>query len=394
MKYKVLFVDDDAQVLERMKSQFEPFQDDFDYHFTSSGSEALAILAEEEFHVVVTDMIMPGMNGAELLAEVKRRHPRTVRMIQSAHSDRENAIRAVPVAHQFLPKPCHPGRLNELIQRSTQLRQLLAENELAGLVGSVGSLPSPPHIFTSLTQLLADPESSIVDVSHVVEQDPAMAAKVLQLVNSAFFGLGRHLSTIQDAVGFLGMKMIRNLTLSLQVFHSFGDSFPKGFDPEVERNHTLSVANMARNIIREEKVQDDAFLAGILHDIGKLLIATRRKEEFGEMIRESEANNTPLVIVEAKHWNVTHAQIGAYLLGIWGLPQTIVEAVAYHHFPERVQSSNFDLVGALWLSNQLIHEQTGDRLSTKDLEYLQQFKLVHALDEWRYMAEGSTEEKA
>lgn len=394
MKYTVLFVDDETRILERMKRQLEPFRDEFDYRFASSGSDALAMLAQGSYHVIVADMIMPGMNGAELLAEAKRRHPEVVRMILSAHAERENAMRAVPVAHQFLSKPCHPDRLNEVIRRSADLRLLLAENELAGIVGNVGSLPSPPAIFTSLTQTLADPDSSIRDVAGIVEQDPAMVAKVLQLVNSAFFGLGRHLNTIQDAVGFLGMKMIRNLTLSLKVFHSFGDDFPKGFDPEAERHHTLTVANLTRSIIREESVRDDAFLAGILHDIGKLLIATRRKEEFGEMIRESSETGVPLVVLEAKNWEITHAQIGAYLLGIWGIPLAIVEAVAHHHFPARVKSKDFDLVGALWLSNQLIHEQTGDRLSTKDLEYLQQYKLVHALDEWRYVAEGSVEETA
>lgn len=392
MTYQVLIVDDETSCLEHMKRQFEPLGSEIRFRFASSGSDALAALEEDSFHAVVADMIMPGMNGAELLREVKRRRPGVVRIVLSAHAERENAMRAVPVAHQFLAKPVSPERLGEVIRRSATLRVLLQDEELAELAGGAGSLPSPPHMFTALTKELADPETSVRRVAMIVEHDQAMAAKVLQLVNSAFFGLGRRMGSIREAVGYLGIKMIRSLALSLQVFHSFGKNFPAGFDPEKERNHSFKVASVARSIIREDAARDDAFLAGILHDIGKLLVATRRREEFADIIAESRETGVPVVVVEAKRWGATHAQIGAYLLGLWGIPLPIVEAVAHHHFPERVRSQDFDLVGSIWLSNQLIHEQSGDRLSTRDLEYLQQYKLVHALDEWRALVNGAAEE--
>jgi CheY-like chemotaxis protein len=206
---RVLFVDDEPRVLEQLQQMLESQNHHWDMAFAPGGEAALMLLDATPFDVVVSDIAMPGMDGAALMKIVCERYPATVRIVLSAPQEMEEALRAVPVAHQFLLKPCDPNMLRVAVERATSLSNILSNKLLANLVGSVKDLPVLPRTYQPLRQKLAEPEASIRDVVHIVEQDVAISAKILQLVNSAFFGLPREVSSVRTAVGFLGIAMLR-----------------------------------------------------------------------------------------------------------------------------------------------------------------------------------------
>ena len=316
---RVLFVDDQPRVLEQLQQMLESQKDQWDMAFAPGGEAALTLLDATPFDVVVSEIAMPGMDGAALLKIVCERNPAIVRIVLSAPQEMEEALRAVPVAHQFLLKPCDPNMLRVAVERATSLSNILSNKLLANLVGSVKDLPVLPRTYLALRQKLAEPEASIVDVVRIVEQDVAISAKILQLVNSAFFGLPREVSSVRTAVGFLGIDTLQNLVLSAGVFTIF-DQLARlpGFSCEELQAHSQLTTKIAGQIPASAHVRGVAVVAGLLHDVGKLVLATRAPAHFTRALEGAEAEGRPLYVVETELMGVSHAEVGAYLLGIWG----------------------------------------------------------------------------
>jgi HD-like signal output (HDOD) protein len=397
---RVLFVDDEPRVLEQLQQMLESQKDQWDMAFAPGGEAALMLLDATPFDVVVSDIAMPGMDGAALMKFVCERYPAIVRIVLSAPQEMEEALRAVPVAHQFLLKPCDPNMLRVAVERATSLSNILSNKLLANLVGSVKDLPVLPRTYLALRQKLAEPEASIRDVVHIVEQDVAISAKILQLVNSAFFGLPREVSSVRTAVGFLGIDTLQNLVLSAGVFTIF-DQLARlpGFSCEELQAHSQLIAKIAGQIPASAHVRGVAVVAGLLHDVGKLVLATRAPAHFTRALEGAEAEGRPLYVVETELMGVSHAEVGAYLLGIWGLPSPVVEAVAHHHHPERVPQDSLDAVGIVYISNILAH-QVADRASAGeslaqmeiDPEYLERLGVSEQFPSWQEMAKVSAGE--
>ncbi len=397
---RILFVDDEPRVLEQLRQTLESQKDQWDMAFAPSGNAALSLLDASPFEVVVSDLAMPGMDGAALMKIVCERYPAIVRIVLSAPQEMETALRAVPVAHRFLLKPCDPNMLRVAVERATSLSNILSNKLLANLVGSVKDLPVLPRTYMALRQKLAEPDAVIRDVVNIVEQDVAISAKVLQLVNSAFFGLAREVSSVKTAVGFLGIETLQNLVLSAGVFSIF-DQLAKlpGFSCEELQAHSQLTAKIAGQIPASAHVRGIAVVAGMLHDVGKLVLATRAAEHFKRALKGAETQGCPLHAVETELMGVSHAEVGAYLLGIWGLPSPVVEAVAHHHHPARVPQDSLDAVGIVYISNILAH-QVADRAplpeSSSQLEidpdYLDRIGVSEQFSSWQEMAKASVGE--
>jgi HD-like signal output (HDOD) protein len=393
---RVLFVDDEPRVLEQLQQMLESQKDQWDMAFAPGGTAALSLLDASPFDVVVSDIAMPGMDGAALMKIVCERYPAIVRIVLSAPQEMETALRAVPVAHQFLLKPCDPNMLRVAVERATSLSNILSNKLLANLVGSVKDLPVLPRTYMALRKKLAEPDASIKDVVHIVEQDVAISAKVLQLVNSAFFGLPREVSSVKTAVGFLGIDTLQNLVLSVGVFSIF-EQLTKlpGFSCEELQAHSQLAAKIAGQIPASAHVRGIAVVAGLLHDVGKLVLATRAPAHFKRALQGAEAEGRPLYAVETELMGVSHAEVGAYLLGIWGLPSPVVEAVAHHHHPERVPQDSLDAVGIVYISNILAH-QVADRAPLGespsqmeiDPDYLDRLGVSEQFPGWQEMAKA------
>jgi HD-like signal output (HDOD) protein len=360
---RVLFVDDEPKVLEGLQRMLRPQRHEWQMSFAEGPTAALEVLAREPFDVVVTDMRMPEMDGAALLEKVRELYPRTGRIVLSGYTEVGFAYRTVRVAHQFLLKPCDAESLRQAVARTCNLQDLLSSESLASVVGEIGELPSAPRLYMSLTQALANPKCSIERIAEIIEQDVGISAKVLQLVNSAFFGLSRDVKSIRQAVNYLGMIILQNLVASVEAFRAFqGSPRLKAFSIEEFESHAQLTARITRTFTMPKIQGEAAMAAAVLHDVGKLVLASRLPEHLEQAIRLSHEKKQPMHEIEAELYAVTHAEIGAYLLGLWGLPMSITEAVAYHHVPLNISHEKLSPVAVVYLSNILAHEIEGKDL--------------------------------
>ena len=385
-------MDDEPNVLEGLRRMLRPMRKEWEMAFTESGQGALDLMAQEPFDVIVSDMRMPDMDGAALLSEVMRRHPQTVRFVLSGQSEHETIFRSVGRTHQFLAKPCDAEVLKASVERALALRDVLTNESLRRFVSRIAALPSLPEAYTKLTTELQSPDASISTVGEIIETDVAMAAKVLQLVNSAFFGVRRHVSSVTQAVSLLGLDMIKSLVLMVGVFsRASAARLPAGFSLDALWRHSMAVGACCQAISKAEdagkEITSDACTAGLLHDSGILVLAANHTEVYGQILDVVRSKNLSLTKAEQAAFGCTHAQVGAYLLGIWGLPDSIVEAVAFHHYPSRCRARDFGPLTAVHAANVLEHEahgvDGGGLATTLDIDYLGQCGLEDRIVAWR-----------
>lgn len=326
----ILFVDDQSTILCGLERMLRPMRAEWRMTFVSNPSVALGVLAEDRVDVVVSDMRMPDLDGAAFLGQVRDKWPETVRIVLSGYADEGAALRSVPVAHRFLAKPCDPDVLLATVRDACELQDRLSRPDLRQLMGSLGSLPSSPESFTAISEALTQPDVHLRKVASIIARDPGCAAKLLQLVNSAFFGLAREVTRVDEAVAYLGLSRVRDVVLIAEVASMFHSSAP-GLERIAEEinDHSMAVAAIAKQLVRPA-CSHDAFIAGVLHDIGRLALAVTVPDQYGDLERRRRAGED-IVPLELQQFGATHADVGAYLLRLWGLPFSLVEAVARHH---------------------------------------------------------------
>jgi putative nucleotidyltransferase with HDIG domain len=350
---RILFVDDEVSVLNAMRRALHDMRGGWQMAFAGSGKGALEELAKEPADVLITDMRMPGMDGWQLLREVKQHHPQIVRLILSGHSDARSIMRTVGTAHQYLAKPCDSASLKAAISAAYLLRQVLNSDRLAHLVGRVGMLPSAPKAFQEILVCLQNPAASIADASKIIGGDVSMTANVLKLVNSAFFGARQTVTTAERAVAYLGLDTLGAVVIAHSTFKGALVSVIPGFSLDALWQHSLEVATTARTLALYEKLPqsraDEAFLAGMLHDVGKVVFATRAVP----MPDGSPASDEQAL----EQMDAHHAEVGAYLLGLWGFPNPIIEAVAFHHAPSQAGGEGLTLPRLIHIADRLVHQR-------------------------------------
>jgi HD-like signal output (HDOD) protein len=390
-KKRVLFVDDEANVLQGLQRMLRPLRDEWDIETAGSGPEALARMAQVGFDVIVSDMRMPGMDGAQLLTEVRQRFPQTIRIILSGQSDQESILRSVGPTHQYLSKPCSTEMLKATVGRACAVRDLLAQDTLRQLLSKIHNLPSLPSLYLEVMKELQSPDASIERVGKIIAKDPAMSAKILQLVNSAFFGFPTRITHPSRAVTILGLEKVKSLVLSIHVFSEFQAAQLPGFSLEILWEHSIKVANfsklIAKDVAAAPAMVDDCFSAGLLHDTGRLILAGNMAREYGQMLALVQQKKISQEEAEQEVFGATHAEVGAYLLGLWGLPHPIIEAVAFHHTPRECFNLEFSPLAAVHSADVLDHEMrhTGEEnyVSRADLLYLQTCSLADKFPGWR-----------
>jgi HD-like signal output (HDOD) protein len=387
---KILFVDDEPLVLQGLQRMLRPLRQDWEMEFVDSGAKALERMAQAPFDVVVSDMKMPGMNGAELLAEVMKRHPKTVRLILSGHADKELILKCVGSTHQYLAKPCDPEALKATVQRASSLENSLRSEKLKDIVSRMGHLPSIPSLYVEIVEGLRNPEVSLEEVGAIIAKDMAMSAQILRLVNSAFFGLRRQVSSATEAVTYIGLDTIRSLVLSINAFSQFDNVAFQRFSPQALWSHSLDTAALAKEIAQLEqadrKLVDEAFIAGLLHDTGKLVLASNYPEQYGQALDLMHTDRLEPSAAEQLIFGVTHADVGGYLLGLWGLPVPVVEVIALHHTPSASANKIFSPLTAVHAADALLQQQGKEdepALPQIDSRYLEELRLSDRLKVWR-----------
>jgi len=392
-KKRILFVDDEINIIDGLRRMLRKHRHEWDMVFVTSGNQALEQLHQTPFDVIVTDLTMPEMSGAELLKQVVEYHPDTARIVLSGHADENNTARAAQVAHRFLSKPSDAEQIKEAIAHACSMRRSIHNDRIRGVVASCDTLPSLPELYIEVTE--AAQTGDVKKIARVISHDMAMSAKILQLVNSSFFGIGRRVSSINQAVALLGLIRIKALILVEYVFRQF--HIPTNiemFSVHHLWHHSLEVAEAARLISKNENQQgdrpDQAFTAGLLHDIGKLVLATHFHEDFQTVLRIAHETQVPVYQIEMERLNVTHAEIGGYLLGLWALPARIVEAVTLHHTPNETAYSGLCALTAVHAANALLHQtKTGESMGNSepylpplDENYLRKTGLDHRVKSW------------
>jgi HD-like signal output (HDOD) protein len=353
---RIIFVDDEVRILEGLRRMLRPMRNQWEMAFAPGGQAALDVMASTPFDVIVSDMRMPGMDGAALLEQVREHYPEVIRIVLSGHTEMATALRVVPIAHQFLAKPCDAETLHLAIERACHIQALLTDGSIRSMVGALGDLPALPRTYAALNSALADPDSSLLKIAGIIEQDIGISAKILQLANSAFFGTSQPVANIQTAVGYLGLNALKCLVLSVEIFKVFKPRTQvPGFSLDAMQRHAQLTTHIVSRLPVPKHFMDVALVSCMLHDVGKLIQAWKLPERFAETIKKSAEDRVPLYRVEEGAHGFSHAEIGAYLLGIWGLPYPVVETVALHHSPNRVPRQGFDAIAAVYVANLLAH---------------------------------------
>ncbi|HEV7862542.1 MAG TPA: HDOD domain-containing protein [Acidimicrobiia bacterium] len=295
-----------------------PTDEDGNVWVCSSPAEALARLRSGAPCDVVVAAELPGMDGVNLLGRLRDEYPSVARIVVALPPAIAVGFRIADLAHQVLPAGSPPDVLRAALDRTLRLRDLLADERLRGLAGSVDGLPSLPRIYGDLTAALESPNCGAEEIAAVVCRDPALAAKILQLVNSSFFGLPRAVTSLPEAVAYLGVTTLRSLVLSTEAMSLFRPAArAAGLDVDALALRAVATATEAARRAAPGH-RSDAFTAGLLSDVGLLLLAAKAPE----LLQRDEGA-----------LGFTHGGAGAYLLGLWGLAPQVVEAVAFHHDP-------------------------------------------------------------
>lgn len=389
---RILFVDDESRILEGLQRMLRPCRKQWEMTFVNSGSEALATLAASSYDVIVSDMRMPGMDGAQLLKSVSERYPGMIRIVLSGQFEMEAVMRAVPVAHQFLTKPCDATKLREVIERSCEGDSIVADGATRRVIAAIGELPTLPSTYTALMDALGDPATSLDRVGAIVERDVGVAAKVLQLVNSAFFGVSHEVATVRTAVGYLGFEVLKQLVITVELFRTFDTQcHVAGFCADDVQRHCRCVAAIAARLPVARKHAAAISVAALLHDIGKLVLAVRLSGQFERALQASLEQNRPLYVIEEEMTGTSHAEIGAYLLAVWGLPRAVVDAVSRHHRPVMASAGDsMDLSLAIHIADTLEHDVKAKSTTAfswaENSECANAAEWMESLPEWRKIA--------
>jgi len=335
-------------------------------------------------------------DGAELLTCVAEQYPDTMRFILSGHSDEDAAKRSLSVAHQFLSKPCDGQVLTGQLTMSLRLKQQVHNPLITRTISRIETLPSLPKLYQKVQEISRSEQAGIREVAEIVSQDVGMSAKILQLVNSSFFSLAREVSGVHQAVSLLGMETLKSLVLTVGVFQDFvtsrslpGLSFHRLVD------HCAACGAVAKQIAHEETEDDQlaehALSAGLLHDLGKLILATKLPDLFADTLQTAHEDQRSICETELESDGFSHAEVGAYLLGLWRLPLPVVHAVAFHHAPDPSESETFSPTIAVYAANILVQEQnpgaSGNNVVPEfDDELVRHMGLDDRIDHWRELA--------
>lgn len=336
-KIDILFVDDHPEVLNGLKRMCRSMREQWQPSFALGGQQAIAMMQADHFDVLVTDMRMPVVGGLEVLRSALLLQPEMVRIVLSGQYDTDDFIRSGWPAHRFLAKPCDADTLKEAVNQVLMMRNLLDNQLLKGLIASAERLPSLPCIYFEIEQELNREQASMQRVGEIIARDVGITAKVLQMANSPIFGCRRRIDTPEQAVVMLGADVIKSLTLYIQACSAM--PVPEGISLQRIFSHSLIVARLARAIAAEQgqpkSVCSEAFLAGMLQNIGSLVLLSSFPDTYLAIIAQAEQQGRPVWALERELLGGNHAEIGGYLISLWGLSMPVVAAVAYHIHPSQ-----------------------------------------------------------
>jgi len=348
-KRKILFVDDEDQILKSLRRIF--FKSEYNCFFASSGKKALVYLKEYNMDLIISDIRMPVMNGFELLEKVKKHYPNVIRMVLSGYSDHSDVITAIEknLAKVYLYKPWDNKELRYIISSVFELEDTIQDKGLFELFNNLESLPTVPQLYKKINEMLENNES-IDKIRLEIEKDQSLASMILKVANSAFYAAKT--GSIKQAILYIGLINVKNIVISNTIFNNMDIS-----DIEKLWKHAALTNKMAGFIYSKvllKKLPPEYSAAGLLHDIGRVVIMNYFEEHHKKI---DILNNGNIVDVdrrlnyEKKLLGFNHEMIGGYLLNWWEIPLPIVETALYHHEPLNNRIINKEIVKVIYLAN-------------------------------------------
>ncbi len=380
---RILFIDDEPALLDSLTRVMRPLKSEWDVQVESSPRAALERLAHETFDVVVTDMRLPVLDGVPVVSQVLERSKDSIRVMLSTPADNDSAERP---RVQYLARAGELENLKETIERISRMRTRMHDDNMRALIGEIDGLPAVPAVCLELNRTLAKGDFSMRDLATVVEKDPALVAKILQLVNSPFFGLGRKLTQVHDAVSYLGSSMLKNLVTSITLWRTLEGVRPAAIG-QLQRVQVRcqQVGGLARRMMGKDRVRgEEAFVSGLLHDIGVTLLIAYLPERHDRIAAEMLKTKLSFYEVERSLYTLDHAEIGAHLLDAWGLPFSVLEAVAFHHSAPNLHHTRLEPADAVYVAQAMIDARArGQELDECiDEQYTRQLGISDQLGEW------------
>jgi putative nucleotidyltransferase with HDIG domain len=392
---RILFVTPDKAMVTSIQKDIKYLFQGWELHFAHDGRHGAHHLSHGSWEVIVVDTAIRDASVRDLLKGSLTKSPNAIRILLTNPGDSGYAtVSLMSVAHRFLTKPCNLDALKVAIHQAMEVRLLLCSPQMQQVVAKITVLPQLPHIFVRVMEEMDNPEASARSVGALIAQDVSISAKVLNVVNSAYFGVAQRVADPSQAVSLLGMDTVRSIVLLFDVFAKFqhlGDRVPD-FKLAALQRHSLAVAAGARAIARKESMdpvtQEHSYLAGLFHDIGKLVMLANFTKEFAAATRLSREQQVSASTAEWKVLGVTHTEIGAYLLGLWGFADPVIEACAYHHHPRKgTNAFGFSPLMAVHAADAMHYATNegremvgGDKM---DVEYLRENYKAPAVPMWQ-----------
>lgn len=355
---RILCVHDNSATLEKFRRMLLERQPEWQVRLentTESGIEAFHSWGPD---AVVAGLHPPIADGVELLMHVRDEHGEVIRIALGDSQMTDASLRSLKIAHRLVPENISALDLTEVLRRALLLRNLVSPQPLRELLGSMGQLPAMPRVYAELTRRLEDPSVSVLELGELVSEDMVLAAQVLRMANSAYFGRDRAVTRLTDAAARLGTRLLRSLVLTAELYGGF--PMPARFQERAEelQRHSALVARIASGLEPRAAWNDDAFSAGLLHDVGKLVLMSRMPDRYEAIEREAHESGRSVAEVEEQRLGAHHGTVGACLLGMWGLPSVVLEAVHGHHglaldVPQRLNPAR-----AVALADRLAHDVT------------------------------------
>jgi HD-like signal output (HDOD) protein/CheY-like chemotaxis protein len=351
---RILFVDDEPLILDGLRNALRRQGSRWEMLFTTSGQAAIDGFPEHPADVIVSDMRMPGMDGAMLLAQIRDRFPMTARVLLTGQASNVDLLRAIPVAQEILSKPCPPALLCQAIERVLSVQDLLTHDKLKTLVGGINRLPSLPEVYRKLTAAMQRDNTSMAELGGIVAEDPVLSARVLSVVNTSYWRISKPTTSISAAVQILGLEVVRALAMGKELFLHDTAAPPRSLALRNLPDNALHRALLARQFVDDRALADVSYSAALLIDIGHVVLADRLGEAYDALLVRAEAGGRPVHELEQQELGFTHADAGGYLLARWGLPAQVIELVAAHNAPALLALEENKAARAIHVADKLV----------------------------------------
>ncbi len=349
-RMKILFVDENSEQLTELEALLANELDRWDISYVEDGLSAIEKLENEKFDVVVTDLHMPIIDGHQLLVIVRERFPSVIRIVLSDSNNQKDILEVAPLVHRFITKSSSVNLLKRTIENTLYIHVDLDNSAIRKVLIKTTSLPSVPIVYNTLMEQIEHADFSLKDAADLISSDAGLAANILKHVNH--LGLDCEVSDIDQAVTLLGLDVIRGIALTTHIFHSVGDINIPHFSLKEYMEQSFLTALFAKQIVLIEEesrhLADEAFIAGLLHQLGTLVFVTNFPEKYSAVLERVFNADRPIISVEDNLLGISHPKVGAHLLALWGMSESILNGVAFYAAPSEIEYREFSTITAVY----------------------------------------------